>query len=279
MSVDILNYLLQEATKDATVAVSNTVSGDPGDTIYGKSNSRYSYFEGELDRSNKIEKFGEQFVGVIYRWRGWSAKNEEVRKRVKEFSDRYQFQFYDESAFNLVKKAELYTLALRIYVYQPGIDFVLTQSQQQIEAIFDKYSTLSRFAPPGSPKASGLQRSPLEQAKFSYHYFRHDYDKAVAKGDTNKGAQTLTKLVSLLEAGLTKEGLLAAVGGGKNFLITSDIQGFLKGEDGSYAKLPIEGHQIGQVGSKNPAGPLSAVQSDLGMTESEFFVNWLLRKI
>jgi hypothetical protein len=279
MSVDILNYLLQKATGEQTFAISNTLSGDPGDTIYGKSNSRYSYFEGELDKSSKVEKFGEQFVGVIYRWRGWSAKNDEVRKKVKEFSDRYQFQFYDENAFNLVKKAELYTLALRIYVYQPGINYILSQSQRQIEAIFDQYSKLPKQGEPGGPIIVGTETSPLDRATESYYYYRKDYDQAVAKGDTSKAAQNLTSLISLLEASLNKEGLLTVVGGNKNVLITSDIQGFLKGEDGSYAKLPIEGNQIGQVASKNPSGPLSAVQSDIGMTESEFFINWLLRKI
>lgn len=278
MTVDTLNYLLQEATGEP-IAISNSISGDPGDTLFGKSNSRYSYFEAEVDRSGSYERFGEQFVGIIYRWRGWSAKRKDIEKRVNEFSKRYNFQFFNNHAFSLIEKAQLYTLALRIYIYQPGIDHLLALDNKTIKDIFNKYHTLPKTPVGGPPKHQGPKRTPVESAIISYQIYRKDYDKALEKGQTNKAGEKLTKMISILEASLSKDGLLLALGGEKNVLITSDLMGFLKGEDGSFAKLPVEGHQIGQVASARPAGPLSAVQTELGMTESEFFVNWLLRKL
>lgn len=62
-------------------------------------------------------------------------------------------------------------------------------------------------------------------------------------------------------------------------MIQPILNGFLQGEDGKMAELPIEGAQLGEPGSQRVYGPLTTTQFELGMIESEFFVYWLLRRI
>lgn len=271
LSINILNELIAEAL-GGSVKVSNPLTGDPGDTLFGKSHARYSYFEGEVNPALAPQKetFKEKFVGVIYRWRGWSAEKAKLKKITDEFSKRYQFQFYDQNAFSLIDKAQLYTLTLRVFVYEKGLNYIMQLPATEIEKIFEAHFRAKSKIDLLSKRVDALN---------SFYAFKRNYLQALKSGNTQRAADQLTQLVSLLEASLDKDGLVKIVGGPKNILIQSVLQGFLKGEDGGYAKIPVESNQIGEFGSANFAGPLTTLQMDLGMTESEFFVYWLLRRI
>ncbi len=264
LSVDILNEILQEVLHD-DINVRNTTSGDPGDTLYGKSKARYSYFEGELDGT----EYSEMFVGVIYRWKGWSANRSKLEKIVKEFSDRFSFQFYHPQAFQQIKKAELYNLNLRIFIYDRGVRHVMGLTPDQFQGLLDRHTSH-----PGSDRYEYRKK-----AMRAFSWLKRKYDKYLKKHDARKLGDVIVRAVSLVESSLDSEGLQQAVGGNRNLLIQPVLQGFFQGEDGKLAEIPIEGNQIGEIGSDRPYGPLTSTQLELGMIESEFFAYWLLRRI
>lgn len=266
--VDLINEIISESTGQDT-QFSNTTSGDPGDTLFGKSKTRYSYFEGEVDPR---EGYKEMFVGTVYRWKGWSAKRSELEKIVNEFSKRFDFEFFHPQAFQQIKKAELYNLNLRIFVYDGGVRNAIALTQNQVYSLFEKYLIKNRN---GETKKSDyvirLTRSFMAQQRVVL--------KAIQKKNFDDVGDAVVKMISLLEMSLNLEGLLLAVGGKENILIQPILSGFLQGEDGKLAEIPIEGNEIGQVGSRRPLGPLTSTQIDMGMSEGEFFIYWLLKKI
>lgn len=264
LGIDILNALIEDATNE-DINFANSNSGDSGDTLFGKSKARYSYFEGELVNN----EYSEMFVGVIYRWKGWSAKRNELKEIVADFSKRYSFEFFHPQAFEQIKKAELYNLNLRVFIYDRGVRKVLGLTEVELANLLDKHSSAN--------KNRKLEHKTRVLKAFSW--LKGQYKKYLKKSDNEKLGDIIVRMISLLETSLDHKGLLIAVGGEKNILIQPILQGFLQGEDGKMAELPIEGNEIGEVGSDRPYGPLTSTQTELGMSESEFFVYWLLRKI
>lgn len=264
IAVDVLNEILTEVIGN-DFSITDTSIDDPADTLYGKSKARYSVFEAEIGSDNK---FSESFVSVNYRWRGWSSSKGNLEKIVKEFSDRYNFEFFHPQTFQQIKRADLYTMNLRIFVYDRGIKRLVTLTEGELATLLKDY--ISRNYGKDTHSIKVLDRFIRLQ--------RH-YNIQFKKGNLNKQADLITKMVSLLETSLNYKGLIKAVGGDKNILIQPILTGFMRGEDGNFSQLPIEGHQIGQYGSARRFGPLSTTQIELGMTESEFFAYWLIRRI
>lgn len=267
VSIDVLNETISEMTGQE-VTISNVNSGDPGETIFGKSKARYAYFEGDLTPG---KGYKEQFVAVNYRWRGWSSNRQALEKIVQAFSDRFEFNFFHPEAFKQIKAAELYSLNLRIFVYDMGVKNVINLGFKQLKGLLDAYSSKK-----GNKQVKlDYQRKVLRE----FYFLQQKYLKARPKKDFDKMGDVAVEMVSLLESALDHEGLLEAVGGLQNILIQPILTGYFKGEDGKMAERPIEGNEIGQIGSRRRLGPMTTVQNEVGMTESEFFVYWLLRRI
>ena len=81
-------------------------------------------------------------------------------------------------------------------------------------------------------------------------------------------------MVSTAESMLPGNVFVAALGGPKNVFIQSRIQGFREKDEAG--ETAILSNTLGQIGSVKASGPLHYVQNNLQMTESEFFINWLI---
>lgn len=263
-AIDIVNELISEVANEE-ISVKNTTSGDPGDTLFGKSKARYAYFEGE----KKGNSYSEMFVGVVYRWKGWSANRNQLEKIVRQFSERYNFQFFHPQAFQQIRRAELYNLNFRVLVYDHGIRYALGLVPGQFRTLLDEHSV----------RPDSQYHSRHEKAIRAFAWLKRRWESYSKKGDLEKMGDVAVRLISLLESNLDYEGFRRAVGGQRNFMIQPILNGFLQGEDGKMAELPIEGAQLGEPGSQRVYGPLTTTQFELGMIESEFFVYWLLRRI
>jgi hypothetical protein len=266
VAVHLVNEIVQELT-DVPVEVANSTSGDPADTLYGKSRARVGYYEAELNEDKtSIE---ESFIGISYRWRGWKAKRNQIEKIITQFSKRFNFTFFNPESFEQVKSAELYTLNLRVFVYEKGIRHAMGLDSRKLYKIMQ-----SEWVGHSSARLSELTKAHQslvkQQAKYLKSTKEMKWDKA---GDAALG------FISLVEKKLTHNGFKQVVGDERNFWIQPVLMGFLKGEDGKLAEIPIEGNEIGQIGSDRPFGPMTSAQQEMGMSESEFFAYWLLRRI
>lgn len=264
---DVLTELVSELTGFETSERRST-NREPGDTVFGKSNSRYAFFEGEYQPT---ERFKEMFVGVNYRWKGWSATREVIEKIALKFSERFDFQFFHPRAFQQIKKAELYSMDLSISVYDRGVRHAMGFSTSELKKIFQNH-----FAGKSAKyDAYELKKRTLE----AFTLLKIEIQNDLRRKEFEHAGDSIVRMISLLESSLDHQGLIAVVGGLKNIRIQPILTGFLRGEDGKFAETPIEGGEIGQVGSARAWGPMTSTQKELGMTESEFFVYWLMRKI
>lgn len=285
VGVDIVNHLIEEALS-AGVSVSNTTSGDPGDTFYGRSRARYAYFEGLIGDQPKGTSFEESFVGVVYRWKGWQAKKEYLERLIREISEKYNYDFYHPLALHLVRRAELYNLYLRVLVYDRGIQHMAALPESEVNRIFANYhnhdpsiSYQGRVAEDHRGHVRPAGEDPVRRAYNQFLRHQRSYNRQLQAGNLMAVSKFALKMVSVAENSLTAEGLILAVGGERNISIQSDLNGFMPGEDRLLTGRAIHGNEIGQQGGPSSHGPLTDIQRDLGMTESEFFIYWLLRRI
>jgi hypothetical protein len=266
LGVDVVNAIIAENSKDP-VRVSSTVSPDPGETLFGKSFSRFAQFEAEVSPG---EFFKEVFVGITYRWRGWQGSRKSLEKIIKEFSGRFEYQFFHSEALQQVKSAELYTVNLRVFIYQEGLWNLVYQPLQDMAALFkDHLAHADLFADPSVERRRLIVAFSRLQKQFQY---------CLEKKDLNCAGDKSVRLASLVESSLDSKGLIKAVGGVKNLLVQPVIVGFFKGEDGKYSERPIDGSEIGEYGSARRFGPMTSTQLELGMNESSFYLYWMMAR-
>ena len=90
-------------------------------------------------------------------------------------------------------------------------------------------------------------------------------------------ANAVTRMVSLMEKKLTLKGMSKMVGGDSNFYVFSKIDGFRVGDENG--DKPYLSDSIGEFGRENMSGPLSVLRNHIGMTEGEFYINWLMGRL
>lgn len=263
LGVDIINEIL-ESVLDQDIQVTNANSGDPGETLFGKSTARYTVFEAEL---NESDEYLEKYVEITYRWKGWTADRDYLEGIVRDLNDRFEFQFYHPEAFKLIKEAELYNMHLYIRVYDWGVDHAVALTEGQFHKLLKDHRV-----------SNSVYRRRFEILK-KWEKLQRWLGIYIKRGDKKKIADITVHMVSLLETSLDHYGLIKAVGGDKNLHIQPILTGFMRGEDGKMAERPVEGNEIGEVGSERQFGPITTTQRELGMTEGEFFVYWMLRRI
>ena len=79
-----------------------------------------------------------------------------------------------------------------------------------------------------------------------------------------------------LEKKLQLDGIIQFVGGKRNIYISSRLDGFRDGdENGDKAVIS---NTIGEYGRRSPYGILLPLMQNIGVTEGEFFLNWLISR-
>jgi hypothetical protein len=266
VGVNLINEMISELT-DTPMSIPNSTSGDPADTLFGKSRARLGYYEAELsqDRSH-VE---EAFIGINYRWRGWKAKRNELEKIINQFSQRFQFNFFHAEALKQVRAAELYSMYLRVFVYEKGIRHALSLDNR----------TLLRILKEDWASKEPTALSDAVKTHKELITLQKKYHRAYQAKSWQLVGDTALRFISLTEKKLTHTGFIKVVGDTRNVWIQPTLTGFLAGEDGKLSEVPIEGNEIGMIGSDRPFGPMTSTQQELGMSEGEFFVYWMLRRI
>lgn len=286
LSTDILSRILEEVSGD--VSISTPGSGEPGSGIFGNSVSRRAAFEAELLHSPSKYGIGEQYVDISYEWKGWEISRKDLEKIIKDISTKFSFQFYPPQSLQQTKKVQLYSVQLKMSVYQAGIDFLskipvkrfrdtLTR-ENKYERFPEQYTCLGR-GPKCERAIQERERNQKlsEQALRKFESAQKKYMKAKAAGDINEAAKQGLRMISATESVLSSKGFIELIGGQQNIFVQSAIQGFRVGDEAGDTALISS--TLGQIGSAKRNGPLRFVQENLGMTQSEFFVYWLLNSI
>jgi hypothetical protein len=277
--VDVINALITEYSDPNSeakdLAVSSTSNGNPGDSIYGSSSTRTVSFEGEVGNNDQLNHFHHQFAQVYYEWRGWEISKSGMEKLFAALDAKYKRNFFAPSALNDTKEIQLFALRLSIYVYERAFEHMASLSNNEIRDIFNKHYVV------------GLKRRRYDEEERikqriikDFIGFKDEYLTSSKKQDPSSMSKYGLKMISQAEEKLNIEGLLKIVGGEKNIYIAAKLNGFRKGDEGAdQSDRGLVANSIGSVGDDYYAGPMNSLRNNLGMTEAEFFIYWLMRKL
>jgi hypothetical protein len=268
LATDVLNAALKElASIDVTVG--NPGAGLPGQGLLGNSISRRASYEAELSPQPKapmraVAPLKESYVDITYEWKGWQISKDGLLAIVKEISDRFGFKFYPPNILSTTTKVQFYDVQLRMSIYQEGIDALVNLKPEALQEAI---------------KVGSKLKSPESAAQFLQNFAatQKRYRESVLKGNGADATKFAEKMISSVESTVSAKAFIALLGGDRNIFVKSTINGFRVND--ATGDTALISDTIGEVGSMHASGPLRYIMNNLGMTESEFFIYWLLNKI
>ena len=235
-------------------------ASNPGNTFMGKGRNKITTFEGVLDNHGRINK---PYMKLTHLWNGWKIKKKKLLKLVKKINEKYNFVFLPDLLFNETKSVILYKLKLELAIHKEGIDSLMMNTYTPIKNIFKNHGVKKKRSKKWAERMA--QRYVNIQRKFIVAY---------QKKDQKEYSKQAIKLYEFLEKKLNLKGILAVVGGKENIFISARLDGFRNGdENGDRAVIS---NTIGEFGRRSPQGILLPLMSSIGVTEGEFFLNWLI---
>ena len=275
LGLDSVNALMRE--KMGRDIILNMASNDnPGDTLKGRSQYRLIRFdsrvepggEGQGQNIGESETLSENFIHINHRWKGWSLSANKANDIVEEVNSRFAFEFFDPRVLSSIRRLLLYVIDLNIFVYEPGIEYLLGTSTSRARALFHHYST--------RPQSHSLFPALVTDFTSNQRKCREERSGQSVR----KALRPCMQMVGLIEEYVRDtNGLMAFFGGRENFRMDAKILGYREGDEGAYE--PILSNVFGEVGAARPFGPLMGVldHPDFRMAHGEFFIYWLMTKL
>ncbi len=294
LGLDVINQLLEEHTEE-DIVIASTSTGDPGDTIFGRSQSRLAVLDVEVTPLEEEEKgeIGEAYSQITYKWKGWEISSKKMSKILDNLSEFYGFEIFPDTILAQTDEIKLYTLNLYLSIYDSGIDHLLSLGREEVEAIFRAYPRISLWVDDGKYELRGSRERRRRQEEYRQNviggFFRSlkKYEKHLRKSQKSENTndlkhikdavKDLNEAISTSERLVSQKGLFLLFGGKENIFIQAELQGFKAGDE--LGDKPFFSNSLGQIGHEKVSGPLYHVQRKIGMTESEFFIYWLLNRI
>ncbi len=256
-----------------TFSPSSFSQNNPGFTFHGKAFTKVQVFEGEVDAKGNVQR---PYTKLTRIWNGWQIKQKKALEILREMKERYKFNFLPEEVLAQTKKIFLYNFNVNLFVHKEGIASLMAKDDKAIESIFMKFQSrdMTNFTNDNTLTHSGIKRLLRWKKK---------YQKNMESNDLKGASNYLLKMVSMIERKLTVEGYEAMFGSKANFLLMAKIDGFRIGDE--KGEQPLVSNTFGMVGNDNLNGPTADVleffryTGSEGMTEGEFYVNWLLGRL
>ncbi|MEI8348075.1 MAG: hypothetical protein WCG27_11450, partial [Pseudomonadota bacterium] len=241
---DLLDWSLSEAL-GTDVITQKPDSGNPGDSILGKSIVRQTSFEVEMDAQTP-EYFQHPFVNLTYQWKGWYLSYKGLKEIVDQINSKYHFKFYPETVLNNTQSFQLYSIFLEIYFYPAALDKIKTYTSKDYYRLVVK-QTKDDDVTKCPPKLQTNCRTKEDKAGLLSRQFVR-FQKKYLKAEKLRNIADLSKsgseMVSLLEESLTIDQMME-VAGKDNIYVNSRLVGFLKGDE--RGDRPVISHGIGQI--------------------------------
>lgn len=279
---DLLNGIISNASDSDVVDVSNTESGNPGDSFYGNSFSRVTSVELPLlDEGSEIPF--ENFAQVKSQWKGWIAGKQKINEIRKEIQNKYGQQIFNDELFFGTDEIELYSVDVTLSIYQYGLESLMKFDNRKFAKIIKDDLTLpwpkerSHFVYRGQRRFNKYRRDKslvTQKVIYAQKQLSSDYENLL---EPNLKSQYLTLVIDVIEKMLPFEQFKVLVGGDENFYLKGSINGFRGGiEDGEEA---IISHSIGEYGSEFTNGIGDTLRSAINISGGELGAYWFLRRV
>jgi hypothetical protein len=266
--LDVTNALISEKLKVAN-KINTPNSGNPGDTVMGKSVTRQVVVEAELTKNSV--KWDNMFAGVNYRWKGWQMKRAEAEDVMNELQKTFGKDLFRRVELHDTEKIQFYSVEVEVDLYEKAFARIYNLTDDEVQTIFEHFGKQIQVAESSSPLDHGNQwaNSIIGDLK--------SLRKAYQNGDRKTVVDNLTDILEVAESQLEFQGFKLFVGGEQNLFARGTLRGFRVGAENG--KQDIQSESLGQIGSYKPRGPLEFVQSNMNIAGGEFFLTWLLNPL
>lgn len=264
--LDVANAIIAEKHQGTNLRLSVTQSGNPGDTIYGKSVLRQATAEarfapGAIDLDNV-------FTAVNYRWKGWEIGRKGLEAIFDDIERMFGRKLFEKPSLNTTTRAQLYSVDVQVALYKRAIEHLLEISEDRVEELFKLY---------GRELVAGDEYGrPHPWAQWLTGDLK-DMRRALHRNDYQRFIDELSAVMETAETQLEFEGFKELVGGIDNLFIQGVLRGFrVNAENGQEDVRPIS---LGRIGAFEPRGPIAVLQSNTGISNGELLLHWLVNPL
>jgi hypothetical protein len=268
LTVEAMNAVFKEVFEQ-DIEIPNPNSGDPGDTFKGKSNLRNSVLEVEIEPKTG-QQIDSAFFNIAYRWKGWKMSDKKMRNLIEEVNEQFGNPLFSQLDFLNAKAYELYSLDVNIYMYEDAMQRLMNIPAKELSEFLNKYAKTPKVAtsPRGqagtSPRADKIRWVMIYREKALKNWNKMD----------RSSLKSAAQYMNALELILPFDRFIEVVGGKENLFLYGQLNAFREGDENG--DRPLMANTIGQFGSEKVRGPLSEMQSNMGISTGSFYLLWLL---
>jgi len=296
---DALNFALQDNGIEGNIQIST--SSDPADTLSGKSESLTVVLDARVTEpnpgvlANLTPVFEDPFLKLHYKWKGGvdrGLSRRKAKKLLKKINKRIDIGS-DQSLFNLdevskLKRLQLYRADVDVVIYEEGFFKLFDKSSIGFNSLI---TSKLRFKVRGDDFDDRQEKleallQPLRQSFARCKTF-------LRKNKMKKFSKEAVWLVMELQRRLEFEdfiSLFETIPTNKNYELDAIrsfyIKGFVTGfRQGDERIDPILANEVGFPRKKSvngssfdhTYGELEFIKNRIGISNGEFYLNWLLR--
>lgn len=234
---------------------------NPGFTYHGKAKNLVANYEAIKTEDGRMIK---PMLKLSRIYNGWKLSKEKLLKQIKKIKKRYKYEFFKPEDLANTDELFLYNINVNFFVHTSGIDYLLNLEEDKIKRIWRNFSGV-------------IDEEDAEQgADFLISKIK-SYKRANEKRDINKVGKLGVDLIKIVERNLSAQGIISMFGGGRNVLAVGKIDGYRVGDENG--DQSIISNSLGREGREGIDGPLGTMRKFLGMTNGEFYINWLLGRV
>lgn len=272
----VANYLLKEFLRENEVEYNLEIARNefqnPGQTIFGVSQSYIARFEGRKKERGMIDK---AYMELVERNEGWSASSSKIRRMMNDINKRYQRDVFSSKSVLDTAGFKIFDVSVTTHIYERGIDKLTKLTRSQITSLKKKYiserSDQYKCQRNAGRNLSRLPNTWKECGQISY--LGDKLDRCQERKNPNKKFyKCYLELAKMIHQEVEFNDFIKLIGE-ENILVTGVVNGFRK--DSEILRDPIYSDTIGEVGSRYPHGPLQAVKQKLQISEGEFYGSWM----
>lgn|GEM_PF-3176792 len=296
---DIVNYVLNKNDVDGKLQIST--SSDPADTLFGKSEAVSIVLDARVSEpnpgvvANLDPVFEDPFLKLHYTWKGgvdFGLSQKKTKKLIKKINKQLNVgngqKLFNVDEFSKVEKLQLYRVGIDIVIYKEGFFKLFERSPIAFESMFKRAVKDKIIAFDQDERDRKMEElvGPISQT-----YFR--CQKYLRKKQMDKFSKQAVWLVLLLQQHLDFEDFISIfekipsnegnqLDAIRNFYIKGYVTGFRKGDE---RIDPILASEFGMPRKKSvngssydhTYGELEYIKNRIGISDGEFYLNWLLR--
>lgn len=260
---DVISGVADELL-DANFGFRSFNSGNPGFTFHGQASNLVASYESIKTEDGRLVK---PMFKLSRIYNGWKMGKEKLMRRLRKIKKRYNYEFFKPESLAQTKDLFLYNINVNFFVHTSGIDYLLNLSDEKIKRIWRNFT---RF-PENEDETTGESGADFLISKISA------YKRQNEKLNYKKVGKYAVDLIKIIEENLYAHGIVSMFGGGRNVLAVGKIDGYRVGDENG--DQSIISNSVGREGSEGIEGPLGSIRKFLGMTNGEFYINWLLGRV